>query len=407
MIAARIGVAVYYETNDMTLIAGFSINKLPCLIGDVVISGPEKNTDSDVVIPTVGRIGQQFSQYSYNILDTQQKLHIISDTVAIAWAGSSLVARMVVMELITICENSNELNVAIKQYLRDFQSTEEKDEISLIGWLFEDNAFHQFSYDARSYRTETFGTLSVAGGFPDHFLKFLHPREGEHSAHHETCDPYTQAVLDVKSILGDLLMDEYENHNSLNHYYGGAYEAIVFDGEKFSKVGDTTFFKSSINLRKKDYLCQMDLFMAYDYVGDLLRIRTIINKNGVPERYQQLVRPITVYKKSYTTDQLREYYERPFEFNREFLCSRSTLSLGSSSYRVEYGLTMVALPRNQPIQFSFDHTGLHHLHNPNLIEQMRKVLHEEMARNIMGLGPRDHVGYIAIEHSTEESEVDS
>jgi hypothetical protein len=82
----------------MTLCISYSLSGQPFVIGDLLISGDEKN--HDVSIPSIGNIVEVFPKGSgYSIIGLCQKVIVISSRLVIAWAGSLIAAEFVIKEL--------------------------------------------------------------------------------------------------------------------------------------------------------------------------------------------------------------------------------------------------------------------------------------------------------------------
>jgi len=83
----------------MTLIAAFSCEGVPIILGDVVVSGPER-TGATVGVPTVDELTNVFpAGSSYSITGTCQKVAVLSDDLVVAWAGNVIAAKTLIEEL--------------------------------------------------------------------------------------------------------------------------------------------------------------------------------------------------------------------------------------------------------------------------------------------------------------------
>ncbi len=90
----------------MTVIATFSINACPILMGDLLISGDE-SPQSSLNVPTIGDIDQIFPQGSgYLPTSLNQKLSIMNDNLAIAWAGTKISANVIFRQLLKECKKN-------------------------------------------------------------------------------------------------------------------------------------------------------------------------------------------------------------------------------------------------------------------------------------------------------------
>ncbi len=70
----------------MTVIFSFKYQNLPFLAGDLLLSGMSSSTELNV--PTIGEVEQIFPDGSRFVpLRLGQKVNLISDNLAVAWAG--------------------------------------------------------------------------------------------------------------------------------------------------------------------------------------------------------------------------------------------------------------------------------------------------------------------------------
>ena len=81
----------------MTLIASLVIEGYPVLLGDLLLSTKESDSDISkmrIKIPSLGNI--PVSQDGYYISGLSQKLSLIGDRIALGWAGSRIVAKIII-----------------------------------------------------------------------------------------------------------------------------------------------------------------------------------------------------------------------------------------------------------------------------------------------------------------------
>ena len=84
----------------MTVIAGFAVEGLPILMGDLLVSGPESPGRS-VNIPSIGDARIVFPEGSGFIpTGVRQKVNLISNNLVIAWANNRLAAQTIIKDLL-------------------------------------------------------------------------------------------------------------------------------------------------------------------------------------------------------------------------------------------------------------------------------------------------------------------
>ncbi len=83
----------------MTIVSAFNVGKNPVVVGDLLLSGPERSEQS-MGIPVVGDITQVFPVGSgWSIVGLRQKVNLVAPNCVIAWADSQLGASIVIKEL--------------------------------------------------------------------------------------------------------------------------------------------------------------------------------------------------------------------------------------------------------------------------------------------------------------------
>ena len=116
----------------MTLILSVAPGSCPILFGDLLISGNE-NTEKVVSIPGVGKATNVFPEGSgFTIANLTQKVNIINDRFAIAWAGSHIAARAVIKDLEELSKSPNFSSETISRYFENIDEEIEKHGVSFI-----------------------------------------------------------------------------------------------------------------------------------------------------------------------------------------------------------------------------------------------------------------------------------
>ncbi|MPZ58201.1 MAG: hypothetical protein GEU91_17240 [Rhizobiales bacterium] len=76
----------------MTIIAGFSYKNHPVLLGDALLSRGGEQSDLQV-LPTIGQVPEVFARdFGIAISGLRQKVNVIQDQLALAWAGDFVAA---------------------------------------------------------------------------------------------------------------------------------------------------------------------------------------------------------------------------------------------------------------------------------------------------------------------------
>src|SRR5215211_6739040 len=87
----------------MTLIAKLSINNVPLLLGDVLLSS-ESRTGLRANLPLVGDINKVIADRGFAFeVSFAQKVNILGDRLAVAWCGPAMQAEREIRALSAIC----------------------------------------------------------------------------------------------------------------------------------------------------------------------------------------------------------------------------------------------------------------------------------------------------------------
>ncbi len=228
----------------MTLIASYQKNNVILMVGDLLVSG-KREQNSPLDIPT------RFSelQPSANLLFTQlsQKVVIINDHLAVAWAGSKIVAKYLIERI--AAELSKPYSG--KQILELIHSSELlEEEIKSVSFIFfgltDDGFPNAINIFVQDYLT---GETIL-----DHQEKFKYAGSGTYHFFDSIGFNFTEAIgpinefeMAVSSIVGRLAIALYEEVVSditHNYYYGGGFELLFFNGNerRFAKLPITFVF---------------------------------------------------------------------------------------------------------------------------------------------------------------------
>ena len=265
----------------MTAVARLSINQHPLLIGDLVLSGEERDKGSIIRLPTVGPHTRVFPAGSgFTITGLRQKIALVRDNIAIAWAGNRVAAATIIKELIERSESEPFTLDSLGSYLRDLPLVKINREVGLVGWIRSNNRVTGFGFRSREFSSSRFGRVGVLGSgsvdFEDYLASYPELPEGDHTDH-----PWT-AVSKALILCGFLLRGEMHSHASLLQYYGAGYEIVSMNGPNFQKCDDVTyvFWEAELIGRKVSFSLQPRLF-KYLYHGDVLLIRSVsLDKPG-------------------------------------------------------------------------------------------------------------------------------
>lgn len=283
----------------MTVIAAFRPQGCPTLFGDLLLSGPER-LDARVSIPTVGDVRNFYPEGSgWSITGLQQKIVLISDNCAIAWAGSWLGARIAILNLRELVSRQK----LTAQILRNFMDNMNEDTIKLgtsfVGLLVSDGQVLYFKRDAEGFNDPSVGTVFVEGTGKTAFKEILATGVLANIQPSGDPTPVDVAASTGLMIAGMLLRNEHASGANLLEYFGGGYEVAVHTVNGFKKLGNMTFVMWDAEVTG-DSVSITPLFIAkQQYVEDVLLLRSAMlrSENGIPALVdEQLHVILPIYK---------------------------------------------------------------------------------------------------------------
>lgn len=358
---------------SMTLVAAFSIRDIPCMVGDIVISSTATNQEQQSSLPTIGALGDTFHDGPIKITDTQQKLHIISKRLVVGWSDSQLVASVHINELIKIDSENEKPLEHILEYFANLDHQSEIYGAGIIGWLVQEGDFHLFSHNINESHTYTkFNEMKADGSGAPRFVEYLRTLENDVVSAPDNLSNENLATIDLKTTIGKFLMEENDTSESLSNYYGAGYEVVVYSNHEFKKIGETVFFLNDLTLGQHGHECKLKLYMAYDYVGDVLRIQSLLEQDGTAYGRQYLVRPANRYKNSYSQYDLQSIASTPFDWNRKYLYLQSNVRTYLSNIKTVFRLSCVTDQDVRPVWFNMDDSGFHYKHHPSIIRKIKE-----------------------------------
>lgn len=233
----------------MTLGISYLLSGQPFVIGDLLLSGDEKN--HDVSIPSIGNIVEVFPKGSgFSIIGLCQKVIVISSRLVIAWAGSPLAAEFVIKELRKL-DAAGLDSESLSNFLHGLPQELKALELSLSGWFVDLNGGDSYliSHDAQSITYAPFETLTLVGNGSSMFEELLLKRELVPGASRGL--PPEQGLFFTHTFLLTGLLLELElkqKTDSLHCYFGGGYEVVICDQSGFRKFDEITYVFWSISV---------------------------------------------------------------------------------------------------------------------------------------------------------------
>jgi len=235
----------------MTLILSFIVGDQAFLFGDLLISTPD---GAPVDLPTVGALNPERvpGPVQWYPATTCQKVAIINDRCAIAWAGSKLLARHLVGSLRELAVRGELTLDGARACFDEAEAlaAEQGDQLSLLGLLAdEQGGFHRLGRNARQLAIPGLtDPILFAGTGGNHvadvtetgeivpFFAEILARVMEHLAT-GTLNPKGVPLF----LQEQLSFLEMTSGTTIDHLYGGGFEFAVLQGGRVAKFEDATY----------------------------------------------------------------------------------------------------------------------------------------------------------------------
>lgn len=306
----------------MTLIATLCIDNYPVLVGDLLLSGPERA--NVMAIPTVGDVREVFPTGSgWSIVGLKQKINIITDNCIVAWAGSECAARTVVTELRDMSAKQSLSLDSIASYFRNLDAGIRDQGVSFVGWIKDPNGIESFGYDCEGFEHPWLGSVRLAGTGTQALYRLLMNFPRVVTQESRATNALEQAITQSLMTTGLMLQEELASRQSLLTFYGGGYEVASLVRGSFQKVGNITYvFWIAKHNHGRLELSLPFCAQKYDYVNDLLLIRAAhFNANVESTKAATVKESLHVVAPLYRRPTVEELNTlRPPSFQSRFTC---------------------------------------------------------------------------------------
>ena|GEM_PF-5019436 len=151
----------YISSTAMTLIAHINYKELPILIGDAIISSRSSRTD--FVLPLQQGPFSPVSEWSGHIVDLQRKIHLIGDSVAIAWSGRCATATSYIKELEALLHISIDIFSTVEEFFYKLENDPHASDVTFILVYVAHGEWHRFQHNAHSFDSPIYGEICGGG----------------------------------------------------------------------------------------------------------------------------------------------------------------------------------------------------------------------------------------------------
>lgn len=308
--------------NHMTIVAAFLVGGIPIVMGDMLISGPER-TNAEISVPTVGEVTEVFPSGSgYSIVGMQQKVFILSADLAVAWAGNVMGARTLITELSGLVRAGQMTVASLNSFLRNDAPGIVGDlNASLVGAFRDPDGIRIFGYNAKNIAVAGFQDVMIAGTGTDAVAQLLSDLPPSFQATRGTPHAFEEAVVKTLVLTGILLHLEIGTRESLRTFYGGGYELASLIGRGFSKIDDVTYVFWYARVRSEGVQLNIPhAYLKFAYKDDALLIRSFRSKHNPDTGKETLEESFHVYPNFLSPARQWSLKDRPNMISR-FVCS--------------------------------------------------------------------------------------
>jgi hypothetical protein len=275
----------------MTAIAGYIRSGVPVLIGDLLLTSPIA-PEAGVSIPTLGNVDDFFGGH-YSITGLWQKVAVVNDQCAVAWAGSWVNARSVLSDFKEALTRGELTTDEVPLF---FRSHPDAADVSIIGFACDEKGTLQFKHNCAAIQRSD-GTPAYVAGSGASILEDI--RRQTDASFGNALNPHDSAYASALAVAGVLLNDELglgAAAPTLRNFFGGGYEVACYSGGKFVKPGGIAFVLWEAELGVGMPFALPVLIVKQEYCGDFLLMRSARVTQGPPnvvaESQTHVVKPL-------------------------------------------------------------------------------------------------------------------
>ncbi len=281
----------------MTLIAGFKLGSCAILLGDALLTGPTPTGSQSVKKKSLNLPAHYWHDpfnppeieegSGWEIKALVQKLIIINEHCAIAWAGQEIAARALIKDLQSIASNRDittaDLEATINAVAPENSSGE--CEITIIAILFEDGEPIIWSNEKASVSSTFLGEVSIGGCATQSLIDLLHTFDSANTIVPDKSEIELFATSVALHLTTAFLSDEYHTQrtfSSLIASFGGIYEIVVYGNGKVRKLEEVTYIFLEAHVREDDQIkiYTPSLILKQQSKDSSLLIRSLLMKRN-------------------------------------------------------------------------------------------------------------------------------
>ena len=228
----------------MTVVAAFNVRGCPLIFGDLLLTAEVDAGERTVAVPALGDVSDFFGNSGWSIVGMREKVVLISDHCAVAWAGAWLGAAVAIARLREMAAAGPLTTDSVLAYLRD-EPDLQRHPASLVGWLVEGERFGQFWFGTSDvFDGGQLGQVYATGSGCAAVREFAQAANAMEWKVTGEAPVGAIAASTALALCGVLLRSEFHSGDAaeaLRAMFGGGYEVAGYFGGRFRKLGDLTF----------------------------------------------------------------------------------------------------------------------------------------------------------------------
>lgn len=265
----------------MTIIAGYNINGCKVLLADILITSEQEN-EGELILPTLGEMNSSRVDSSIYIAGNLQKIQILSDYCAIAYAGSVSLA----YDLIKILNDIlSERKLLISDIKNAYKNIDKNSEMAII-YLYNigNEEIISGGLNCDTALSDVLGEVIYRGSGEEaitDYMKWLDEISYKHQPLNDEAVAHAVSVAIQQT--AQLQMAEIHSDNtpeSIKDYFGSGYEIVSFYNGKFNKIDlSYVFLELTYNPQTSFVNIEYPYFILSNYVEDGFLVHERYQKN--------------------------------------------------------------------------------------------------------------------------------
>ena len=272
----------------MTLVASYSVQKHPVLIGDLMLSYEcDGRAYRPFNIPSHDDVNYKNSDATgYLICGLTQKVNMVTNNLAAAWAGTLRDATDVLVQLQNEAIKPNFSTSELCTFFNE-QSLRSDLNLYITGILVEkgeggSNKIVRFAWDSDTgwnspiFESSLFKECYIGGSGSDDLRNVFSTYIPDFPKSSREMNPLEMSLSMTFSAVGVLIGDQMRCSKGLCDLYGGGFELVTFMNGRLKKFSDVTYHFWDVVLEDSDNLTiTLHSALKLSYKDDLLIIRKL------------------------------------------------------------------------------------------------------------------------------------